>query len=223
MSPKPRRPALRGLAGLAMAAGVVLGSAGIALADPEPEPAPAPASTTTTATPAPATTNPAPAPAVVTVPSVVGTPTPKPTIVAEGGAAAGAAATGKTAAATGDVLDQLADEYAVGSGGGQLSNLLKISLKMRAMGYKPSKQYLDELQAAMNYRPNQLPLIAALKDTIAYQQKLKAQMEILSQAQAAQNPGSAVMGAGQMPGDSNPAALMPQSAPPAMAPAPATP
>jgi hypothetical protein len=125
-------------------------------------------------------------------------------------AAAAAAAT----AATGDVLDQLAEEYAVGAGGGQLSNLLKLSLKLRAMGFKPSKQYLDELQAAMKYRPNQLPLIDALKDTIAYQQKLKAQMEILSSAQSQQG---AAMGAGAAPGPGSPANVV-ATPPPATAP-----
>lgn len=186
------RGARSGVVAAVVAAGLVLGPMGVALADP----------------------------------SLVPTPTPKPTIAVEGGAApaqasataqaAGAAAAPATAA-TGDVLDQLAQEYAIGSGGGQLSNLLKLSLKLRSMGYKPAKQYLDGLQAAMKYRPNQLPLIAALKDTIAYQQKLKAQMEILASAQARQNPANAVMGAGQMPADGNPANLAPQAGAPAAA------
>jgi len=154
---------------------------------------------------------------VLADPSLVPTPAPKPTISAEGGAAAGAATAAAAATATpaaGDVLDQLAEQYAVGSGGGQLSNLLKLSLKLRAMGFKPSKQYLDGLEAAMKYRPNQLPLIDALKDTIAYQQKLKAQMEILSNAQSQQG---AAMGAGAAPGPGSPASVM-ATPPPATAP-----
>lgn len=158
-------------------------------------------------------------------PSTSPTPTPAPT------QAAAATATAAGATQQGDVLDLLAEEYAVGSGGGQLSNLLKVALKLRAMGYKPSKQYLDAITAAMKYRPNQNPLISALKDTIAYQQKIKAQSQILQQAQSQQNAGSAVMGAGQMPADSNPAAIAgaPQpgapspAAPPAPAPMPPTP
>ena len=140
-------------------------------------------------------------------PAATPTPTPKPTMTATGGAqsAADTTAAGTTAAA-GDVLDQLADEYTVGSGGGQLANLLKTCLQLRAMGFRPSKANLQEITAAMAYRPNQLPLIAALKDTIAYQGKVKAQMEILQQYQQNQ-ANSAVMGAGQMPADSNPAAL----------------
>lgn len=194
------------VAGLAVAVGLVLGSAGLAHADPTDPPAPTPGPTAQAAAGA------------MTSPSLVTTPTPKPTIAVDGGAAAGAAAAAAAAAGTadtaaaGDVLDQLADEYLVGAGGGQLSNLLRVALKLRSMGYKPSKQYLDGLQAAMKYRPNQLPLIAALKDTIAYQTKLKAQMDILSSAQSKQNANSAVMGAGQMPAAGNPAGLAPQPA-----------
>lgn len=137
---------------------------------------------------------------------------------ASSASSANAAATPATA--SGDVLDQLAQEYAVGSGGGQLSNLLKMSLKMRAMGYKPSKANLAEIAQAMDYRPNQIPLIEALKDAIAYQQKIRAQMEILQQYQQRQGANSAVMGAGQMPGDSNPGAPAAAAAAPAMPAAP---
>jgi len=114
---------------------------------------------------------------------------------------------GSTAVAQADVLDELADQYSIGTGGGQLSNLLKVSLKLRAMGYKPSKAYLDEIAAAMDYRPNQNPLINALKDTIAYQAKIKAQTEMLQKSQSQQNANSAVMGAGQMPSDGNPGGM----------------
>lgn len=147
-------------------------------------------------------------------PYLVPTPVPQPTVALEGGAApANPTATATATAATaGDVLDVLAEEYAVGAGGGQLSNLLRTSLKLRAMGFKPSKPYLDELTTAMTYRPNQGPLIAALKNTIAYQQKIRAQTQVLQQAQSQQGANSAVMGGGQMPGNN--------SAPAAVAPAP---
>ncbi len=187
----------RSAAGVAVAAGIAFGSAGIIHADPS--------------------TAPSPAPEPMTTPSAITTTTPKPTVAAEGGAAAGAAAAaaaGAGAAATGgDVLDQLAEEYATGAGGGQLSNLLRVSLKLRAMGYKPSKPYLDELQAAMKYRPNQLPLIDALKDTIAYQQKIKAQMDILTSAQGGNGMAS---GAGSAPGPGSPVSVVatPPAAPP---------
>lgn len=135
---------------------------------------------------------------------------------------------GPAATAHADVLDELAEQYVVGSGGGQLSNLLKVSLKLRAMGFKPSKANLTEIAEAMDYRPNQNPLIEALKDTIAYQQKIKAQMEILRQYQQSQNgANSAVMGSGQMPADSNPAQIagapQPGAVPPAAVPPAAVP
>ncbi len=174
-------------------------------------------------------------------PTVLPSPTPTPTVTASGGAAPSTSSSASTSAAasastsasasgttgsgpapvSGDVLDQLAEDYAVGSGGGQLSNLLKLSLKLRAMGFRPSKANLAEIAQAMDYRPNQIPLIDALKDTVAYQQKIRAQMEILQQYQQQQGSGSAVMGAGQMPGDSNPANL--PGAPQPGASAPTTP
>jgi hypothetical protein len=95
-------------------------------------------------------------------------------------------------------------EYDMGAGGGQLSNLIKQVMKFRTAGFKPSKANVAAIIQALNYRPNQKPLIEALTDTLAYQQKIKAQSDLLQQAQAAQNSNSAVMGSGQMPGNSNP-------------------
>lgn len=211
-----RRAVLNGVAGIAAAGGLLVGSVATAFAEPDP----AAPTTSTTAAPAPAS---APSKPQALAPSGA----PAPTIAVAGGAATGAAAAAEAAQAAaatpqGDVLDQLAEEYAVGSGGGQLSNLLKTVLKLRAMGFKPSKQYLDEIKEAMTHRPNQLPLIGALKDTIAYQQKIQAQMAILQQAQA-QNASGAVMGAGAAPGAANPANVAPGATPPGMAAAPAPP
>ena len=99
------------------------------------------------------------------------------------------------------------NEYDTGAGGGQLSNLIKKVMKLRAAGYKPSKANVAAIQQALDYRPNQKPLVEALSDTLGYQQKIYAQNQLLQQAQAAQNANSAVMGAGQMPSDGNPAAI----------------
>lgn len=126
--------------------------------------------------------------------------------------AAGLALGAGPAPARADVLDDLAQEFSVGSGAGQVANLLKATLKLRAQGYRPSRANLDEITKALSYRPNQKPLIEALGDTLSYQQKIRAQSSILT---AGQNANSAVMGAGQMPADSRPV----QAAPP---PAPAT-
>ena len=102
-----------------------------------------------------------------------------------------------------EVLLFIEQEYNVGAGGGQLSNLIKSVWKLRSQGFKPSKANVAEITDALNYRPNQKPLIEALSNTLGYQQKIKAQTELLQQAQAAQN-NNAVMGAGQMPSDGNP-------------------
>ncbi|TGD86228.1 hypothetical protein BayCH28_17630 [Mycolicibacterium sp. CH28] len=95
-------------------------------------------------------------------------------------------------------------EYDQGASGGQLSNLIKQVMKLRAQGIKPSRTNIAEIQNALNYRPNQKPLIDALLDTLAYQNRIYAQMQILQQAQQRQQ-NNAVMGAGQMPSDGNPA------------------
>ena len=78
---------------------------------------------------------------------------------------------------------------------------------------------IQEIVQALNYRPNQKPLIEALNDTLAYQSKIKAQSDLLQQAQASKNANSAVMGAGQMPSDGNPViggAPVPAAPPPAV-------
>lgn len=94
-------------------------------------------------------------------------------------------------------------EYDQGSGGGQLSNLIKQVMKLRAQGIKPSRTNIADIQNALQYRPNQKPLIEALQNTLGYQQKIFAQMQLLQQAQQRQQ-NNAVMGAGQMPSDGAP-------------------
>ncbi|TDO16852.1 hypothetical protein EV580_0014 [Mycobacterium sp. BK086] len=94
-------------------------------------------------------------------------------------------------------------EYDQGAGGGQMSNLIKSVMKLRAQGIKPSRTNIAEIQNALQYRPNQKPMIQALQNTLGYQQKIFAQMQILQQAQQAQQ-NNAVMGAGQMPSDGAP-------------------
>jgi hypothetical protein len=123
------------------------------------------------------------------------------------------------APAQADVLDDLAQEYSMGAGAGQVANLLKATLKLRAQGYRPSNANLQEITEALDYRPNQKPLIEALTDTLAYQTKIKAQSQMIS---GSQNANSAVMGAGQMPSDGrmNTAPQMPPAPAPAPMPAP---
>jgi protein-disulfide isomerase len=78
-------------------------------------------------------------------------------------------------------------EYDIGSGGGELSNLIHQVLMLRNAGFKPSNANKKAIVAALDKRPNQEPLIAALKETIAYQQKIQAQMVAQQQQQGGQN------------------------------------
>lgn len=77
------------------------------------------------------------------------------------------------------LLLELAKEYDTGAGGGQVSKLVHSVLQMRAQGFKPSKANNAAIGEALTYRPNQGPLVAALKETLAYQQKQKAQNDTL--------------------------------------------
>ena len=92
-----------------------------------------------------------------------------------------------------DVLDDVYGEYATGRGGGQVSNLVHDSMKLRALGFAPSRSHLTEIEDALKYRPNQKPLIDALKDAIAYQRKRQAQ------AANAQPSNPFTMGINQLP------------------------
>lgn len=127
------------------------------------------------------------------------------------------------------MLVYIDQEYDMGAGGGQLSNMIKAVMKLRAMGYRPSKANVAAITEALDDRPNQRPLLEALGETLAYQQRIKAQNEMLQQAQASKNSNSAQMGAGQMPSDGMPAAPAPwpgggdpaaAAAPPVAPPAP---
>jgi hypothetical protein len=93
-----------------------------------------------------------------------------------------------------DILDDIGAKYMQGAGGGQISNFIKESLTLRALGFKPSKSNLDELQAGWDYLPNQTRLLDALKDTISFQRKLQAQMQ---NSVSGQNPYA--FGVGQPP------------------------
>src|ERR1700754_3491158 len=65
-------------------------------------------------------------------------------------------------------------DYDTGAGGGQLSTLIHDVMKLRALGFKPSNTNKEAITKALDYRPNQAPLIEALKDTLTYQRKMQA-------------------------------------------------
>jgi hypothetical protein len=94
-------------------------------------------------------------------------------------------------------------EYDTGQGGGQLSNLIHEVLKLRALGYMPSKGNRESIEAALDKRPNQAPLIAALNETLSYQRR--NQMRAAAQApqqQPAITPPT--IGGGPQPGGNMP-------------------
>lgn len=93
------------------------------------------------------------------------------------------------------VLSIIYTEYAQGDGGGQISKLVDDVMTLRSLGFKPSNANAAALAEALNHRPNQVPLVEALKETLAYQRKLKAQMENNT---TGQQPGLN-LGVGQRP------------------------
>jgi hypothetical protein len=75
-------------------------------------------------------------------------------------------------------LSIIHSEYALGDGGGQLSALIDDVMTMRAQGFKASNANKLAIEDALAQRPNQTPLIEALKATLAYQRKLQAQAQM---------------------------------------------
>jgi hypothetical protein len=100
------------------------------------------------------------------------------------------------------VLAIIDKDYDIGAGGGQLSGLIHDVLKLRALGFKPSNANKDAITKALDYRPNQAPLIEALKETLAYQRKLQALTQ--NQVNPNQQPGFN-LGVGQAPPGMGPA------------------
>ncbi|MBV9088709.1 MAG: hypothetical protein JO044_02210 [Mycobacteriaceae bacterium] len=82
-----------------------------------------------------------------------------------------------------DVLDDLGKEFTTASGAGPIATLVNQSLKLRAMGFRPTKVQLDGITQAENYRPNQTPLIKALQETVAGQTRLQQQAQALQGGQ----------------------------------------
>ena len=76
-------------------------------------------------------------------------------------------------------------DYDLGAGGGQLSNLIHQVLALRARGVKASPANRDAIVAALDKRPNQAPLIAALQETLIYQRKQIARAGVQAPAQGA--------------------------------------
>lgn len=93
-----------------------------------------------------------------------------------------------------EALNIIYTEYDTGAGGGQLSNLVHDVMRLRAQGFRPSKGNVAAIQEALAKRPNQAPLVEALKATLDYQ--LKQQMQANNKVA---QPNQPVLGVGQLP------------------------
>ncbi|HZQ32962.1 MAG TPA: hypothetical protein VFB19_14655 [Mycobacterium sp.] len=104
---------------------------------------------------------------------------PKVAAALAGAGLAVALVMGYAPAAHADVIDDLANEFTTAAGAGQIPSLLNQSLKLRAAGFRPTNGEIAAIQESLKYRPNQTPMINALKDTVA------GQTHRMKQAQAA--------------------------------------
>ena len=86
-----------------------------------------------------------------------------------------------------DALAIIAKDYDLGAGGGQVSNLIHQALQLRNLGFKASNANREAIAEALGQRPNQAPLIEALKETISYQRQQQARMQ--NQVDPNQQPG----------------------------------
>jgi hypothetical protein len=100
-------------------------------------------------------------------------------------------------------LSIIHNEYALGDGGGQLSMLIDDVMKMRAQGFKPSNENKLAIEDALEHRPNQTPLVEALKATLQYQRKLQAQAQMAVQEGGPVAGPVPVLPGGQTPGTMN--------------------
>ncbi len=69
------------------------------------------------------------------------------------------------------ILMTISQEYQTGAGGGQVSKLIDQVITLRKRGIRPSRSSTQALAAALDKRPNQKPLIEALKMTLVDQRR----------------------------------------------------
>lgn len=107
---------------------------------------------------------------------------------------------GQTPMTADQALMIIHNEYALGDGGGQLSQLIDDVMSMRAQGFKPNSANKQAIQDALDDRPNQKPLVEALQSTLAYQRKIQAQQQMAAQQQGPQAGPVPVIPPGQNAG-----------------------
>lgn len=160
-----RRAAVGAVASGALVAGLLAG-APVAFSDPE-----APADPASPITPGPADR---------------GSP------ITPGGSAAAAAA--QQGVSADQMLLDIAAQYDTGAGGGKVSQLIHSILKLRAQGFAPSNGNIDAIRAALDKRPNQVPLREALEQTLSFQRRNQ------QRGMAAGNQGTPSININQYPG-----------------------
>jgi len=77
------------------------------------------------------------------------------------------------------------------SGGGEIPSLLNQAIKLRGAGFKPTNGELGAIEDSLKYRPNQTPMISALKAAVA------GQTHRMAQANAGKNKGGYTIGINQ--------------------------
>lgn len=104
-----------------------------------------------------------------------------------------------------EALAIIARDYDLGEGGGQLSTLIHDVMTLRAQGFKPSNANKKAITEALDARPNQAPLIQALKETLSYQRKMQAlQQNAVTGQQPGFNIGQTPLPPGVPPDPGNP-------------------
>jgi hypothetical protein len=103
-----------------------------------------------------------------------------------------------------EVLAIIQRDYDLGAGGGQLSNFIHEVLVLRSLGFMPSKANKDAIVEALDHRPNQTPLIEALKSTVSYQRTLQARQAAAGAPQGGFNAGINQLPPGQTPDPTDP-------------------
>jgi hypothetical protein len=103
-----------------------------------------------------------------------------------------------------EALAIIARDYDMGAGGGQLSTLIHEVLTLRAQGFKPSNANKEAITKALDYRPNQAPLIEALNETLAYQRKMQALQQNAQAPQQGVTMGQTPLPAGVPADPANP-------------------
>ena len=89
--------------------------------------------------------------------------------ITPGGAASAAAA--QQGMNSDQMLLDIAAQYDTGAGGGKVSQLIHSILKLRAQGFAPSNGNVEAIRAALDKRPNQVPLREALEQTLSFQRR----------------------------------------------------